>query len=330
MKMDKAQAELLIPRPQFKPAQSLEGVQAIDTIDTSTPDVKIVLYVNNTWGYWRDPSTIMTKELFTKDWADNTPNPYGIALADLPSKISIWVADSINDFTCPNRTKVYSPFGYRHRRRHMGVDLPLKTGTPVPAAFAGKVRMSKYVRGYGNLVVLRHENGLETFYAHLSERSVEVDDWVECGQQIGLGGSTGRSTGAHLHFETRFKGYAFDPQWLIDFEKGELRTQLFVLKKKYLDANSRYVPESDEEEEEINEGDTRDYEEAAAKAKADSIAAAKAAAERAAAKYYTIRKGDSLGKIAVRNGTTVTKICRLNPGLTSRTTLKIGRRIRIK
>ena len=328
--LPKGQAELLIPRPQFNPRQSMEGVGAIDTLDTSSPGVKIILYADNTWGYYRDPSIILTKELFKKNWSDASPNPYGVSLSQLPDKITIWTVDSLSAFKCPNQTKVYSPFGVRHRRRHQGVDLPLKTGDPVYAAFSGKVRISRYMRGYGNLVVLRHENGLETFYGHLSRREVEVDDWVEAGQVIGLGGSTGRSTGPHLHFETRFDGFAFDPQWMIDFEKGELRSRLFVLKRKYLSEHSRYVPESDEEEDEIAEGDRLDYERAAEQAKADSIRAAKAAAERAAARYYTIRKGDTLSTIARKNGTTISKICRLNQGLTPRTTLKIGRKIRVK
>lgn len=328
--MTRSYAQRLLSRPDMKPRQSLIGVQAVDTLDTSSPGIKIILYADNTWYYYRDPALIMKSEIFTRYWSDDYPNPYRMELSDLPDKITIWVVDTLSEFKCPNQTKVYSPFGYRHRRRHMGVDLPLHKGDPVYAAFSGKVRMSKYYRGYGNLVIIRHENGLETFYGHLSKRTVDVDDWVEAGQVIGLGGSTGRSTGPHLHFETRFDGYAFDPQWMIDFESGTLRSRLFVLKKKYLNANSKYVPESLEEEEEINEGDEKDYEEAKAKHVADSIAAVKAAAEAAAAKYHTIRKGDTLGGIAVKYHTSVRAICRLNKGLTDRTVLQLGRKIRVK
>jgi pyruvate/2-oxoglutarate dehydrogenase complex dihydrolipoamide acyltransferase (E2) component len=188
--------------------------------------------------------------------------------------------------------------------------------------------MSKYYHGYGNLVIIRHENGLETFYAHLSKRLVKVGDWVDAGTVIGLGGSTGRATGAHLHFETRYKGYAFDPQWIIDFESGDLRHRVFTLNRRYLSTSSRYVPESDDEEIAIAKGDSTDKAEAIAQA--DSAAKAKAAAEAAKAQYYTIRKGDSLYNIARSFHTSVTRICALNSGLTSRTTLKIGRRIRVK
>ena len=328
----KKDAELLIPRIHRQPVKSLDlnGQQVMDTISTQTPGVKILLLTDNTWKYYRDPAEALKTEAFTRNWSTNTINPYNTSLADLPDDIRIWVADTLSEYHCPRQTKVYSAFGIRHRRRHQGVDLPLKTGDPVGAAFAGRVRVSNYTRGYGNLVVIRHENGLETYYGHLSKREVEPGDWVEAGQVIGLGGSTGRSTGPHLHFETRYEGYAFDPEWLIDFETGVLRHRLFVLKKRYLDANSKYVPESEDEEYEINLGDERDH------FVADSIEAVrqaereKAAKEAAAAQYYKIRSGDTLGKIARRYGTTVNAICRLNPGLTARTTLRVGRSIRVK
>ena len=125
-------------------------------------------------------------------------------------------------------------------------------------------------------------------------------------------------------------GYAFDPEWLIDFESGTLRHRLFTLKREYLNATSRYVPESDDEEIDIYDGDRKNY------ATQDSIAAAqkaaeeKAAAEKAAAQYYKVRSGDTLSGIAKKYGTTVNKIINLNPGLTTRTTLRIGRSIRVK
>lgn len=324
-------AQLLIPRPHLHPVKSMEppsGAEGVDTIDTQSPGVKIILLSDNTWKYWRDPDDIMSQKIFTENWSNDYPDPYRNNLDELPDRINIWLVDSLCQYRCPDITKVYSKFGYRHGRRHQGVDLPLKTGDKVYAAFSGKVRVSKYYKGYGNLVILRHENGLETFYGHLSKRLVNVDDWVEAGDAIGLGGSTGRSTGAHLHFETRFRGYAFDPQWMIDFETGTLRHRLFVLKKKYLNANSTYVPVSDDEEDEIAIADAKD------KATADSIAAVKkAAAEKAAAEaavYYKIKSGDTLYRIANRNGTTVSAILKLNPGMTAKTTLKIGRSIRIK
>lgn len=319
--MTSRRANGLVPRPAMQPVKSIipgKGSRVIDTLSTSNPAVSIVLCEDNTWKYVRNPEAAKNSPVFSMNWNDVYANPYGVELKDLPAETTIWLVDSLKEYVCPNQVKVYSPFGIRHGRRHMGVDLPLKTGTPVYAAFSGKVRMSKYMRGFGNLVVLRHENGLETFYGHLSKRNVEEGDWVSAGDVIGLGGSTGRSTGAHLHFETRYEGYAFDPQWIINFENGDLRKQVFVLKKKYLDAGSKYVPESDDEEYAIMQADSAYYAQEAAKK-----------AELAAMKYYTVRSGDTLSGIAAKNGTSVSAICRLN-GITTKTVLKIGRRLRVK
>ena len=320
----KKQAELIIPRPALQPVQSMDGTAtpAMDTLDTADPRIKILLFEDFTWKYYKDPSFAQDDKTFTENWTHDAPDPYRVSLETLPDEIALWIVDSLSGYKCPNQTDVYSKFGYRHRRRHQGVDLPLHTGTPVYAAFNGKVRLAKYYKGYGNLVVLRHENGLETFYAHLSKIMVTEDQWVDAGSIIGLGGSTGRSSGPHLHFETRYKGYAFDPQWLIDFHSGVLRHRLFTLKKKYLNASSNYVPEDEQEEIDIIEGDTKDKEEAAKKAEEERKAAA-------AVQYHTIRSGDTLGAIARRYHTTVRKLCRLN-GISERTTLRVGKRLRVR
>ena len=316
-----ASAQTLIMRPALQPVKSLEGQNsAMDTIDTANPAVKIILYDDNTWQYWKHPDFALLSDTFSRNWDNLSVDPYHVSLDQLEDRVTFWLVDSLSAYRCPYQTKVYSPFGYRHGRRHMGVDLPLKTGQPVYAAFSGRVRLSKVYRGYGNLVVIRHENGLETFYGHLSKRLVEAGDWVSAGDVIGLGGSTGRSTGPHLHFEVRYQGYAFDPQWVIDFESGILRHRAFVLKKKYLSAASKYVPETETEDDEIMEADSLD--------KAAAAKALKQAAE-AAKRYHTVRKGETLSVIARKEGTTVAKICKLN-GITTKTVLKIGRKLRVK
>ena len=214
----------------------------------------------------------------------------------------------------------------RHGRRHQGIDLPYPSGTPVPATFDGKVRISAYVGGYGNLVVIRHANGLETFYGHLSRRDVEAGDWVSAGDIIGLGGSTGRSTGPHLHFETRYRGAAFDPAWLIDFETGTLRHRLLKIRSWYFNPNQRYVQNVDDEDE-IFRTDEKDR--LLAEEQAKKEAAARAAAEAAAMRYHTVRNGDTLSSIARRYGTSVNRICQLN-GIKKTTVLKVGRRLRVR
>lgn len=329
--MTMSRATLLVPRPALEPVKSIDPSSAapIDTMDTGNPAVKILLMANHTWKYYKDPSVSSHSEIFNRYWSDEYPNPYKMDLKDLNDDISIWVVDTLKEYHCPYQTKVYSPFGYRHGRRHMGVDLPLKTGAPVVAAFSGKVRMSKYYRGYGNLVVIRHESGLETFYGHLSKRLVTPGEWVTAGQTIGLGGSTGRSTGSHLHFETRYCGFAFDPQWLIDFEEGSLRHRLFILKKRFLNAGSKYIPESDEEDYLIMKADSTYYAARAAEQELREKEAAARAAELAKAQYYKIRSGDTLGSIAVKYHTTVKRLCALN-GISTKTTLRVGRSIRVR
>ena len=312
-------------RQQVSPT-TVHGSEYADTLDTGNPAVKVVLYDNGTYRFVKDPSALADSTVFTQYWDTDTVNPYRDSPEALPDRFSIWIVDSLDSYCCPNQTTPRSKFGYRHGRRHQGIDLPYPKGTPVPATFDGKVRISNYTRGYGNLVVIRHANGLETFYAHLSERKVEVEDWVSAGDIIGLGGSTGRSTGPHLHFETRYRGAAFDPSWIIDFEKGTLRHRLLKVRSWYFNPNQRYVQDVDDEDEIFR---TDEEDRLLAEQKAKEEAAARARAEAAAMKYHTVRSGDTLSGIAKRYRTSVRRLCQLNPGLKETTVLQIGRRLRV-
>lgn len=313
-RLDTTRTSLLIPRPALEPLKSLISTASdpVDTLDTANEHIKVILYGDNTWQYYKTPGFQQVAGVYDSNWNDSDTNPYDLQLQDLPAQWSIWLVDSLDQYHCPYQAKVYhrGKFGPRRGRRHQGVDLPLKVGDPVYATFTGKVRVSKYWGAFGNLVIIRHDNGLETFYAHLSKRNVEVGDWVNAGDVIGLGGSTGRSTGPHLHYETRYNGYAFDPQWLIDFENGILRHRLFVLKKKYFNIYSNYEQDFEDEMKNHEEDQKED-------------------AEEAAKRYYTIKSGDTLGRIAINNNTTVSELCRLN-GITRNTTLRIGRKIRVR
>lgn len=166
-------------------------------------------------------------------WDSKNINPYGrdasifkdtidIRLYDIP-KGELWSAPL-------DKTLQTSAFGYRWGRFHHGVDLDLDTGDPVFSVFDGIVRISAFQSGYGNYVVVRHKNGLETLYGHMSLRKVEVGQVIKSGQLIGLGGSTGWSTGPHLHFEVRYEGNSFNPLLIYDFSKEEqLLTERFSL-----------------------------------------------------------------------------------------------------
>ena len=151
-------------------------------------------------------------------------NPYRYSLENLKDTLAIVIADSHCGFQFPHPGKVNSTFGWRKGRVHSGIDLQLDWGDTVLAAFDGVVRVSKYHKAYGNFIIIRHFNGLETLYAHLKKRDVQHGDTVLAGDLIGLGGSTGRSTGAHLHFETRFLGRPIDPEVFIDFENRCLKS----------------------------------------------------------------------------------------------------------
>ena len=297
-----------------------------DTLDTGNPAVKVVLYNNGTYRYVKDMSLVAADSTFTEFWDTRAVNPYRETPDAIPDRFSLWIVDTLDAYCCPYITRPYSLYGYRHGRRHQGIDLPFPKGTPVHAAFDGKVRISDYVGGYGNLVVIRHANGLETFYGHLSESHVSPGDWVNAGDIIGLGGSTGRSTGPHLHFETRYRGAAFDPSWLIDFETGTLRHRLLTIRSWYFNPNQRYVQNVDDEDE-IFRTDEEDRLLAEQQAKKD--AAARAAAEAAAMKYHTIRSGDTLSGIAKKYHTSVKALCQLN-GIKETTILQVGKRLRVR
>lgn len=292
---------------------TIDELEPIDTLPSANEAVNIVLYNDNTWRYVRNKELVKDSEIYTRYWDTTAVLPYReIALSSFPSSIVIDLVDSLQAYHYPYKGTIHprGTFGPRRRRPHRGVDLPLKTGDPIYATFNGRVRISQYNRGgYGNLVVIRHDNGLETYYGHLSERLVTPGQWVEAGQIIGKGGSTGRSTGPHLHYETRYYGQTFDPQRLIDFQTGNLRRETIVLKRSYFDIHSNAAQDFDDE----------------AAAEED----AKKEAAKPAATYHRIKSGDTLGAIARRYGTTVTRICQLN-GIKSTTTLRIGRSLRVR
>lgn len=291
----------------------------VDTLDIGDGRIQVVLRDDNTWFFIKNLKMVENDETFRDHWNTNVVNPYSdVPYDSLHYRNTICLIDSVSKFVCPHQGKVFSRFGYRRGRNHSGCDVPYPHGTPVYAAFDGRVRTSMYNKGYGNIIIIRHENGLETYYGHLSRRDLNPGDWVHAGDLVGLGGSTGRSTGPHLHFETRWRGYAFDPEWIIDFESGKLRKNVFVLKRSFLNPSSRYVPENSDDEEELYMTEEQ------IKAEEERIAR-----ERAAMRWHTIKSGDTLSGIALKNHTTVSKICSLNPGLTTKTVLKLGRKIRV-
>ena len=163
------------------------------------------------------------------EWSNSYVNNYDNV--KLPDSVII----SMKGYCMPtDSTYITDKFGYRPRRgrQHFGLDIRIKTGDTIRAAFDGKVRISRYERrGYGHYLVIRHPNGLETLYGHLSKKLVNENDIVHAGDPIALGGNTGRSTGPHLHFETRILGNAINPALMFDFPHQRAVTDYYVYQK---------------------------------------------------------------------------------------------------
>ncbi|MDU1904269.1 MAG: M23 family metallopeptidase [Dysgonomonas sp.] len=256
-----------------------------------------------------DMDEIPADDLYGGIWNNRYVNTYG-AIDNVPQTYNINLAN----FTMPSMGHVTSNYGPRRRRMHHGIDLKVQIGDTIYAAFDGKVRVTEYERrGYGYYVVLRHSNGLETVYGHLSKFLVSDNQVVKSGEPIALGGNTGRSTGSHLHFELRFLGRSINPTYVIDFEnkvchKDQYMVNINTLGKpgqKYnkTRASSTYVAN-----------------------KKGSATTNKYAT--GTVKYYRIKKGDTLATIAKRHGISVTKLCSLN-SMSTKEKLKIGRSLRI-
>lgn len=243
-----------------------------------------------------------------ESWDANSAHPVKFKEAFKGDSITLTlVNEGDSAFVLPFRGDLTSLFGWRRYRPHYGTDIKLNTGEQVVAAFDGMVRLAKYYYGYGNCVIIRHNNGLETVYAHLSKILVESGQTLTAGTVIGLGGNTGHSFGSHLHFEIRFLGQALDTQDFIDFSTGQLKSNEFVLRK--IDVENKYDLRALHNRHRHDLGMNRNY------------SASKSG-------FYVIRKGDNLERIARRNGTNVKSLCKKN-GLKPTTILRIGQRIKI-
>ena len=163
------------------------------------------------------------------EWSNTYVNNYDNV--KLPDSVII----SMKGYCMPtDSTYITDKYGYRPRRgkQHLGLDIRIRIGDTIRAAFDGKVRISRYERrGYGHYLVIRHPNGLETVYGHLSKTLVEENDIVHAGDPIALGGNTGRSTGPHLHFETRILGNPINPALMFDFPRQRAVTDYYVYQK---------------------------------------------------------------------------------------------------
>ncbi|MDF2438900.1 MAG: metalloendopeptidase-like rane protein [Bacteroidota bacterium] len=218
-------------------------------------------------------------------------------LKDSTKNILLYSENSCG-YVHPFEGKITSSFGPRKRRYHYGVDIDLETGDCVAAAFDGRVRIVKKSKSYGNVIVIRHSSGLETYYAHLSQLNVEIGQEVFAGQVIGLGGNTGRSRGSHLHFEVRYMGQPINPSQLISFDQHKLISDTLTISSNTFS----YLAEAKK-------------------------AAAKNAHSKGKGRVHVVKKGDTLSAIARKYGTTTKALCQKN-GLKSTSKLRLGQKIR--
>ena len=221
-------------------------------------------------------------------WTNARVNPYDKLFDQLQEDVHIPMAG----FRLPHPGYVTSPYGWRRNRMHKGTDIKVQIGDSLRSAWDGQVRIVGWdPHGYGYYVVVRHTNGLETVYGHLSSPLVDEYQKVSAGEVIGLGGNTGRSTGSHLHFEIRYLGEAMNPADFINFSTGELKnTDEYVIGIKAMKQKK---------------------------------------AEQAAMKYHKVKSGDTLSGIAKKYGTTVKKLCQLN-GIKESKVLQIGQKLRVR
>ncbi len=274
--MEERVSELMADRVGFKKDMALKELAEINERAELEARENLMFPADELYGEW------------TNEWV----NPFRGKKIDLPDSCVI----DCSTFVLPmdTMTKVTSKYGPRRRRMHRGIDLKVQIGDTIRAAFDGKVRIKNYERrGYGYYLVIRHPNGLETVYGHLSKFLVGVNDIVRAGDAIALGGNTGRSTGSHLHFETRFLGQAINPAEIIDFENAVPHQDQYVFRNVKINGRKSNIYTSSDNQ----------------------------------MVYHRVKSGDTLGKIARIYGTTVNELCRLN-GLRPTSMLRIGQSIR--
>ena len=246
----------------------------------------------------REYSGLPAEELYA-DW----DNRYAHRETEMPDHFKI----DLRDFSMPTQSRVVtSNFGARWGRQHKGLDIKVYIGDTIRAAFSGKVRIVRYeARGYGNYIVIRHNNGLETIYGHLSKQLVRENDEVRAGDVIGLGGNTGRSTGSHLHFETRLCGVALNPALLFDFRAQDVTGDFYNFNK------ARYLSESREATRLRGKVGRGSY-------TPEEVRGTTARVERSSSRYneqrlyHKVEKGETLYSIARKRGVSVETLCELN------------------
>jgi murein DD-endopeptidase MepM/ murein hydrolase activator NlpD len=257
---------------------SQNSTKVLDTIYYKNS--KLVLFNNNTWEFIESENDLnigdesFYHQFYDENWNTSSVHAYsGFDYETIKDTVTIELVNDSLHFSIPSYGNVISRFGWRGSRIHTGVDFKHENGDSIFAAFTGIVRFAGWNSGgYGNVVIIRHYNGLETYYSHLSKIKVSVNDFVNNGDLIGLAGKTGKANGVHLHFEVRYKDNPFDPEYIIDIDNQKLKSDEFTL-----------MPEKYEHIKEVSKS-----------------------------KYHIVSKGDTLWNISRRYGLSVDYLCNLN------------------
>lgn len=276
-------------------ATVVSGVKAQDLLARQAPFDKQMQFVDSIAlrNMLLNESYLYPSEELYPEWDNRSRVHYN---GKLPDSLRI----DLREFVMPTKNvKITDIFGYRSRRRrvHNGLDIKVQKGDTIYAPFSGKVRITAYQRrGYGHYIVLRHNNGLETVYAHLSKKLVKENQVVKAGDPIGLGGNSGRSTGAHLHFETLICGKPINPALMFDFKNQDVTGDFYVYRKnkhQSVDPKTGKVVDSDLQQ------------------------------------YHRVRSGDNLSKIANKYGVSLSQIYKLNK-MNARSVIRPGQQIRYR
>ena len=264
-------------------------------------------------------SVFLQKLIQTEEWespAGDLYEEWDNIYAHRPTALPDTFRIDLRDFCMPTPSRVItSNFGARWGRQHKGLDIKVYIGDTIRAAFSGKVRMVKYEgKGYGKYVVIRHPNGLETIYAHMSKQLVRENQEVRAGDPIGLGGNTGRSTGSHLHFETRLCGVALNPALMFDFRNQDVPGDFYTYRKRTYQRDQALATQM--------RGANGLYGYNPADVNSSNVGknGKKQAAQRSS-RYHKVKKGETLFAIARKHGTTVDAICKLN---------RIGQKVKLR
>jgi len=272
------------------------------------------------------------ENLFYCNWHNQQTFCYFVEAPDTLGGVAIQLIKEGEKFTLPRFGTLWSVF----KKSHKGLDIDLKTGDTVLNMFDGVVRYAQYNKGgFGNLVIVRHYNGLETYYGHLSKINVTVDQKIKSGDVLGLGGNTGRSYNPHLHLEVRYQDHALDPFTFINWENKCLKSDVLALDKKAFSPWDIGLPPADLSKPNYTtvsnppvKGEVTELKTEDKNTQVTNTNVQPPYSEQNI-KYYTIKKGDTLYSIAKANGTTLKQICEWN-GIKDANKISLGQKIRVK